>query len=120
MKNLFVGNMNFRTTEDELRAAFEPFGEIVRVQVVMDRDTGRARGFAFVEMANDDEATSAIAALNGKEVDGRAWNVNEARPKERSSGPRNFNGNGGGGGGRGGHSRDDYRGSARQPREPRL
>jgi len=115
MKNLFVGNMSFQTTESEMRAMFEPFGEITRVQVITDRDTGRARGFGFVEMANDDEAAKAIAALNGKEVDGRAWNVNEARPKaERSSsGPR------GGGGGGGRSSRDDYRGSARQPREPR-
>ena len=110
MKNLFVGNMSFQTTEGDLRAMFEPFGEITRVNVITDRDTGRARGFAFVEMTSDEEAAKAIAALNGKEVDGRALNVNEARPKERTSGPR-----GGGGGG----SRDDYRGSARQPREPR-
>jgi cold-inducible RNA-binding protein len=111
MKNVFVGNMSFQTTESELRAAFEPYGDISRVQVITDRDTGRARGFAFVEMSNDEEASKAIAELNGKEVDGRAWNVNEARPKaERSSGPR---------GGYGQGSRDDYRGSARQPREPR-
>ncbi|MBI4459338.1 MAG: RNA-binding protein [Acidobacteria bacterium] len=114
MKNVFVGNMSFQTTESELRALFEPFGEITRVQVMTDRDTGRSRGFAFVEMANDEDANKAIAALNGKEVDGRALNVNEARPKpERSRGPRS------GGGGRGGYSRDDYRGAARQPREPR-
>ena len=116
MKNLFVGNMSFQTTESELRAMFEPYGDITRVQVITDRDTGRARGFAFVEMANDEEAAKAISELNGKEVDGRAWNVNEARPKAERSGPRSF---GGGGGGRGGSSRDDYRGSARQPREPR-
>lgn len=113
MKNLFVGNMSFRTTEDELRALFEPFGEITRVHVVLDRETGRARGFAFVEMAKDEEADKAIAALNGKEVDGRALNVNEARPKTERS-PR-----AGGGRGRGNFSRDDYRGAARQPREPR-
>ena len=95
MKNLFVGNMSFQTTESELQALFEPFGEVTRIQVMTDRDTGRSRGFAFVEMANDEEAAKAIAALNGKEVGGRALNVNEARPKPERSGPR-----GGGGGGR--------------------
>lgn len=115
MKNLFVGNMSFQTTESELQALFEPFGEVTRVQVMTDRDTGRARGFAFVEMANDEDAAKAIAALNGKEVGGRTLNVNEARPKPERGGYRG----GGGGGGRGKYSRDDYRGSARQPREPR-
>ena len=102
MKNLFVGNMSFSTTESDLRAIFEPFGEITRVNVVTDRDTGRARGFAFVEMTNDEEAAKAIAALNGKEVDGRALNVNEARPKT-DRGDRGDRGGGrsGGGGGRG-------------------
>jgi RNA recognition motif-containing protein len=99
MKNLFVGNMSFSTTESDLRAIFEPFGEITQVNVITDRDTGRARGFAFVEMSNDEEAAKAIAALNGKELDGRALNVNEARPKaERGGGGSRF---GGGGGGRG-------------------
>ena len=116
MKNLFVGNMSFQTTDSELRALFEPFGEITRIQVMTDRDTGRSRGFAFVEMASNEDAAKAIAALNGKAVDGRALNVNEARPKPERSGPRS---GGGGGRGRGGYSRDDYRGSARQPREPR-
>ena len=88
MKNLFVGNMSFHTTEGDLRALFEPYGEVTRVHVVTDRDTGRARGFAFVEMASDEEAAKAIAALNGKEVDGRALNVNEARPKPERGGPR--------------------------------
>jgi cold-inducible RNA-binding protein len=110
MKNLFVGNMNFQTSESDLRALFEPFGEIVRIQVMTDRDTGRSRGFGFVEMADDEAAAKAIAALNGKELDGRALNVNEARPKpERTGGGggggRNFGGGGGGGG--------------RQHREPR-
>src|SRR4051812_43367772 len=117
MKNLFVGNMSFHTTEDELRSLFEPFGEITRLQIVTDRDTGRARGFAFVEMANDEEAEKAIAALNGKEFGGRTLNVNEARPKPDRGFSRG--GGSGGGGGRGGYSRDDYRGAARQPREPR-
>jgi RNA recognition motif-containing protein len=98
MKNLFVGNMSFSTTESDLRTIFEPFGEIARVNVITDRDTGRARGFAFVEMNNDEEAAKAIAALNGKEVDGRALNVNEARPKADRGGSRS---GGGGGGGRG-------------------
>jgi len=88
MKNLFVGNMSFQTTEGDLRTMFEPFGEITRVNVITDRDTGRARGFAFVEMTNDDEATKAIAGLNGKEVGGRALNVNEARPKTDRGEPR--------------------------------
>jgi len=101
MKNLFVGNLSFRTTEDQLRAEFEQFGAIDRVNVVTDRDSGLPRGFAFVEMSNDAEAERAIQGLNGKEVDGRAWNVNEARPREER-GPRPGGFNRGGGGGRGG------------------
>jgi len=109
MKNLFVGNVSFQTTEGELQSLFEQFGEVTRAQIMTDRETGRSRGFAFVEMANDDDAAKAIAALNGKEVNGRALNVNEARPKPE--GPR--------GGGRGGYGREDYRGGGRQRREPR-
>ncbi|MGA2483518.1 MAG: RNA-binding protein [Candidatus Acidiferrales bacterium] len=126
MKSLFVGNMSFQTTESDLRALFEPFGQITRVHMAMDRETGRARGFAFVEMANDEDAAKAIAALDGKEVGGRNLKVNEARPRtERGAGgpggPRGFSGGGGGdrGRGRGGFSHEDYRESARQPREPR-
>lgn len=134
MKNLFVGNMSFQTTESELRALFEPFGQIARVHIATDRETGRARGFAFIEMTNDDEAAKAIAGLDGKEVNGRNLKVNEARPREGGAsrgGPRGFGGSrdsrgpgGGGGGGRkgggrGGFSHEDYRESARQPREPR-
>ena len=130
MKNLFVGNMSFQTTETDLRALFEPFGQITRVHLATDRETGRARGFAFVEMTNDDEAAKAIAALDGKEFGGRNLKVNEARPKTEGrgpGGPRGFGGNkggyggkgGGGGRGRGGFSNEDYRESARQPREPR-
>ena len=114
MKNLYVGNMSFQTTESDLRALVEPFGQITRVHVAMDRETGRPRGFAFVEMANDEEAAKAIAALDGKELGGRNLKVNEARPKTERGGPR-----GGGGRGRGGFSNEDYRGAARQPREPR-
>ncbi|HKW89004.1 MAG TPA: RNA-binding protein [Candidatus Acidoferrales bacterium] len=125
MKNLFVGNMNFQTTEEELRALFAPFGQVSRIHIAKDRDTGRARGFAFVEMPNDEEAAKAMAGLNGKEVGGRALKVNEARPKgEGGRGPERGGGGRGGsrGGGRGGrenYSHEDYRESARQPREPR-
>ena len=127
MKNLFVGNMSFQTTEADLRALFEPFGQITRVHIAMDRETGRARGFAFVEMANDEEAAKAIAGLDGKEVGGRNLKVNEARPKTERSGPSRggggYRGGGGsgGGGGRGKErfSTEDHRDSARQPREPR-
>jgi RNA recognition motif-containing protein len=108
MKNLFVGNMSFNTTEVELRSFFEPYGEITRIQVMTDRDTGRARGFGFVELADDEEAAKAITELNGKELDGRALNVNEAKPKPERSGPRGGGGYGrgsrdGGGNGRGGY-----------------
>ncbi len=105
MKKLYVGNMSFDTTESELRSLFEPFGEIGGIHVATDRATGRARGFAFVEMMDDESASKAIAALDGKVLAGRALKVNEARPKPQDS----F----GGGQRRGG------RGHARQPREPR-
>jgi cold-inducible RNA-binding protein len=124
MKNLFVGNMSFQTTESELSDLFKPFGQVTRVHLVTDRETGRARGFAFVEMPNDEEASKAIAALDGKELGGRNLKVNEARPKTQG-GPRGGGGHGGGGRGsgggrgRGGFSNEDYRESARQPREPR-
>jgi cold-inducible RNA-binding protein len=122
MKKLFVGNIPHSTSEAELRALFEPHGKVDQVSVVTDRDTGRSRGFAFVEMTDSAEAEKAIAALNGKELGGRALNINEARPKtERSgSGPRGGGGRPGGGrSGGGGGGRDDYSGHARQPREPR-
>src|SRR3989442_6904996 len=118
MKNLFVGNMSFQTTEGELRALFEPFGQITRVHVAMDRETGRARGFAFVEMPNDEEAAKAIAALNGKEVGGRSLKGNEARPKTQRSGPPR-DGGGRRGGGPGGFSNTGYPAVARPPRQPR-
>ena len=125
MKNLFVGNMSFQTTEADIRAAFEPFGKVTRVHIVMDRETGKARGFAFVEMPNDEEAAKAITGLDGKEIAGRNIKVNEARPKERSGPPSGGGGGGrGGSGGRGGgggnrFSNEDYREAVRQPREPR-
>ena len=87
MKNIFVGNLSFNTTEDTLRSMFDSYGAVQRVNIVTDRDTGQARGFAFVEMSVDAEGNAAINGLNGRDVDGRALNVNEARPKpERGSG----------------------------------
>jgi cold-inducible RNA-binding protein len=101
MKNIFVGNLSFGATEDAVRSLFEAYGTVDRVNVVTDRDTGRARGFGFVEMSVNAEADRAIAALNGKELDGRALNVNEARPKEdRGGGGGGFRGGNSGGGGR--------------------
>jgi cold-inducible RNA-binding protein len=95
VKNIFVGNLSFGATEDAVRNLFAAYGTVDRVSVVTDRDTGQARGFGFVEMSNNAEADKAIAELNGHELDGRALNVNEARPKtDRGSG-------GGGGGYRG-------------------
>jgi cold-inducible RNA-binding protein len=114
MKNLYVGNLPHSTTESELRTAFEAHGPVEKVSIVTDRDTGRSRGFAFVEMTNASEADKAIAALNGSEFGGRTLTINEAKPK--SDRPRSGGQRFGGGGGRG---RDDYRGHARQPREPR-
>src|SRR5579862_9726975 len=118
MKNLFVGNMPFQTTEGELRGLFEPFGQVARVHIAMDRETGRSRGFAFVEMPNDDEAAKAIAGLDGKDLGGRNLKVNEARPKEPGRAPQ-FENRGGRGGSKERFSNEDYREAARQPREPR-
>ena len=87
MKNIFVGNLNFGATEEAVRSLFEAYGTVDRVNIVTDRDTGRARGFGFVEMSANADADRAIAELNGRELDGRALNINEARPKtERSFG----------------------------------
>ena len=91
MKKIFVGNLDFGATEESIRTLFEPYGAIERVSLVTDRDTGRSRGFAFVEMTDSGEADRAIAGLNGTNLGGRALNVNEARAKEDR---------GGGGGGR--------------------
>ena len=118
MKNLFVGNMSFQTTESDLNELFKAFGQVGRVHVAVDRETGRSRGFAFVEMPNDDEAAKAIAGLDGKDVGGRNLKVNEARPKTERSAPRSAP-RPGGGRGRGGFSNEDYREAPRQPREPR-
>ena len=87
MKNIFVGNLSFGATEETLRSMFENYGAVERVSIVTDRETGRSRGFGFVEMTNADEAERAIDALNGRDLGGRAMTVNAARPKaDRSSG----------------------------------
>jgi len=93
VKNIFVGNLNFNTSEEDLRQIFEPFGPVDRVSIMTDRETGRSRGFGFVEMTNNEDGDKAITALNGSQVGGRTLNVNEARPKTEHAG-------GGGGGGR--------------------
>jgi len=112
MVNIFVGNLSYQATEAELEAAFSQFGAVDRVSIIRDRDSGQPRGFAFVEMSNSEEAANAIAALNGREIGGRAVNVNEARPRaERGPG-----GGGGGGGRRGGGGGGGY---GRERREPR-
>ena len=84
--NIYVGNLDFSSTEDSIRALFEQHGEVTSVKIITDRDTGRSRGFAFVEMASDDEGRAAITAVDGQELDGRALKVNEARPKTERSG----------------------------------
>jgi cold-inducible RNA-binding protein len=105
--NIFVGNLSFQTTQDELHSAFAQYGNVDRVNNVTDRDTGQARGYAFVEMPDQREAETAISQLNGAELNGRAMNVNEARPKPAGGGGGGFGGGrgrgaGGGGGNRGG------------------
>jgi cold-inducible RNA-binding protein len=106
MKNIFVGNLDFGATESSIRSLFEPYGAVERVNLVTDRDTGRSRGFAFVEMTDTAEADRAISALNGANLDGRALNVNEARPKPD-------------GGGRGFSRGSQGSAGPRQRREPR-
>ena len=98
-KKLYVGNLSYRMTDSDLEQLFASHGTVSSAQVIMDRDTGRSKGFGFVEMASDQDAQSAITALNGKEIEGRSLTVNEARPKE----DRGTGGGGGGGGGRGGY-----------------
>jgi RNA recognition motif-containing protein len=100
MTNIYVGNISFQTTEDELRDAFAAFGGIERVNIVTDRDTGQPRGFAFVEMTEKDSAEKAIAQLDGSDLGGRAIKVNEAKPKP-AGGFGGGGGRGGSGGGRG-------------------
>ncbi len=92
---IYIGNMSYETTEDQVRQAFKRFGEVTSVNLISDRDTGRPKGFGFVEMSKDEEARAAIAGLNSTDIGGRTVNVNEARPREGGTG---------GGGGRGNHS----------------
>ncbi|MEK7775106.1 MAG: RNA-binding protein [Candidatus Zixiibacteriota bacterium] len=101
--NIYVGNMSYDTTEDQLRQAFKAFGEVSTVKIITDRDSGQPKGFAFVEMPEKTEGTAAIGGLNGKELNGRAMNVNEARPRaEGGSGGGGGRSGGGGGGNRSG------------------
>ena len=95
MKNIFVGNLSFGATEDAVLSVFEAYGSVAIVKLITDRDTGHARGFGFVEMSNNAEADRAIAELNGRELDGRTLNINEARPKaDRGSGGGGYRGRG--------------------------
>lgn len=100
--NIYIGNLSYETTDNDLRGAFEAFGEVTNVNILTDKYSGKPRGFAFVEMANKEEAEAAIAGLNGKELNGRTLNVSEARPRTTD-----------GGGGRGGGGRGGDRGSNR-------
>ena len=122
MKRIFVGNLDFSATEDSVRALFEPYGTVDNVSIVTDRDTGRSRGFAFVDMGDSGQADAAITALNGANLDGRKLNINEARPKT-DRGDRPFGGGGGrpSGGGGGGFNRGAGAGGGggNRRREPR-
>jgi RNA recognition motif-containing protein len=112
MKKLYVGNLPYSCSEAELQDLFGQHGEVASVALIMDRDTGRPRGFGFVEMANDDEADNAIEALNGQDFGGRAMTVNEARERQ-PRGPGGGGGFGGGRGGGGGGGRGGYGGGGR-------
>ena len=116
MTNIFVGNLSYQTTQEELEAAFSAYGAVERVSIFRDRDTGQPRGFAFVEMTNANEAANAINGMNGREVNGRALNVNEARPREERGGFGGGRGAGCGGGGRGGRGGGGYGGGRRESR----
>jgi RNA recognition motif-containing protein len=106
MKNIYVGNLSWETSSDDLLALFQEHGKVGRAQVVTDRETGRSRGFGFVEMEDDGEAAAAIAALNGQQFQGRALTVNEAKPREGGGGGGGRRGGGGYGGGGGGYGGD--------------
>ncbi len=104
-KKLYVGNLGYGVTDDQLRTMFAPYGSVQTAQVITDRDTGRSKGFGFVEMNSDQEAQAAIAGMNGQMADGRALTVNEAKPKEARPGGGGGGGGYGGGGGRSGGGR---------------
>jgi RNA recognition motif-containing protein len=114
-KKLYVGNLSYGISDSSLEQLFSAYGSVQSAQVIMDRDTGRSKGFGFVEMGSDEEAQAAISSMNGKEIEGRALTVNEARPKESGGGGRGGYGGGGGsrggsGGGRGGSGGGGYGG----------
>ena len=113
---LYVGNLSFRTTSEDLREAFATIGTVESATVIEDRDTGRSRGFGFVEMATPEEAAAAIEQFNGKEFGGRNLTVNEAKPRADRGGGGGYRGGGGGYRGGGGGGRDRDRGSDREPR----
>ena len=129
MKNIYVGNISFQTSEQDLDAAFSAYGQVERVQIVKDRDTGQSRGFAFVEMPDNADADKAMAALNGADLGGRTLTVNEARPREARAGGggygggggggNRFGGGGGGGGNRSGGGGGGAGGGGNRRREPR-
>ena len=114
-KKLYVGNLPYGVTDSDLQQMFEPHGTVQSAQIIMDRDTGRSKGFGFVEMGSDQEAQAAIQALNLKQVEGRALTVNEARPREDRGGRGGGGGRGGFGGGNrgGGGGRGGYGGGGR-------
>ena len=99
---IYVGNLSFNSTEQDLEDMFSEFGTVESVKVIEDRETGRSRGFAFIEMSSDEKAQSTIAGLNGREIDGRALTINEAKPQEERGGGGRGGRGGYGGGGRGG------------------
>lgn len=103
MTNIFVGNLSFQTSQEELMQTFAQFGVVERVSIVTDKQTGQSRGFGFVEMANPQEAEQAITQLNGAQLNGRRMNVNEARPRPEGGGGGGYESRGGGGGGRSGN-----------------
>jgi RNA recognition motif-containing protein len=117
LKNIYVGNISFQTTEQDIDAAFSAYGQVDRVQIVKDRDTGQSRGFAFVEMPSNSDADKAMAALNGADLSGRTLTVNEARPRELRAGGGGGNNRFGGGGNSGG--RPGSSGGGNRRREPR-
>jgi RNA recognition motif-containing protein len=122
LTNIFVGNLSYQTTEDELHQQFSAFGTVERVSIIRDRESGQSRGFGFVEMPNSEEAERAIQNMNGRQISGRALNVNEARPRDTRSGGGGGGGyGGGGGGGRGGNrgGGGGYGGGGGNRREPR-
>lgn len=101
--NIYVGNLSYQATEDELRTLFEQFGQVSSVALIKDKMTGQPRGFGFVEMPNDSEAQKAIQELNGKDMKGRSLSINPARPREERGGGGGYGGGGGRGGGGGGY-----------------